>query len=171
MITEAKTDFLTDHLQNNAVVFSPGQGTILSLGNGNITLKVTSDITNDQLGIYEITLGAGMVGAQLHYHRFTDETFIVTKGILSIQLSDREAEATEGSVVYVPRFTPHGFSNKSDKEVKLFLLFNPGQKREGFFYGMKEVLSQNPIDPGHFLKLYNKYDSVPVDPKNSLPKL
>lgn len=171
MFTETRVDYLTDNLQNNAIIFQPGEGEVLSVGDGNVTLKITSEMTNDQLGVYEITLGPGTVGARLHYHRFTNETFIVTKGVLNIQLQDQEIEAPEGAVVYVPRFTPHGFSNNSGSEVKLILLFNPGQQREGFFYGMKEILSQNPVDPAQFLKLYSKYDSFPVDAANMLPKV
>ena len=171
MYIETQTDYLTDSLNNQARIFQPGEGEVLALGDSNVTLKITSEMTNDQLGVYEITLAPGTIGARLHYHRFTDETFIVTKGVLTIQLQDGEIEASEGSVAYAPRFTPHGFSNTSTKEAKLILLFNPGQKREGFFYGMKEVLSQTPVDPAQFLKLYSKYDSFPVDPSNTLPKV
>lgn len=166
-----ETDFLTDHLQNKAVVFNPEDGEVLALGGSKITLKVTSDMTNDQLGLYEITLAPGTIGARLHYHRFTDETFIVTKGTLNVQLEDREIEAAEGTVVYVPKFTAHGFSNISTQETKLILLFNPGQSREGFFYGMKKILGESPVNPENFMKLYNKYDSFPVDPQNLLPKV
>ena len=49
------------------------------------------------------------------------------------------------------------------------LLFNPAQKREGFFRGLQETLAEDPIDPGKYLKLYNKYDSYPVDLANMLP--
>ncbi|MDB5089766.1 MAG: Cupin 2 conserved barrel domain protein, partial [Mucilaginibacter sp.] len=93
------------------------------------------------------------------------------KGTLSIQLAGREVEAPEGSVVYVPRFTPHGFSNQSASEVTLTLIFNPGQNREGFFRGMKEILSEQPVDQSKFLRLYNKYDSFPTNPGNVLPRV
>ncbi len=163
--------FLEDELTDNPIIFQPGEGEVLSLGGGKVTLKVTSDLTNDQLGVYEIVLPPGAVGARLHYHRFMNETFIVNKGILSIQLTGREVDAPAGSVVYVPRFTPHGFSNNSAEEVTLTLLFNPGQNREGFFRGIKEILSEQPVDQSKFLKLYNKYDSFSIDENNMLPKV
>jgi len=161
--------YLTDTLSNNAFIFNPGEGEVLEIGGSKITLKVTSDISNNQLGIYEIMLAPKAIGARLHYHRFMDETFIVNKGKLTIQLSDREAEAGEGTVVYIPRFTPHGFSNNSDEQVIVTLMFNPGQHREGFFYGLHEILSEQPIDPAKYLQLYHKYDSLPVDVNNMLP--
>jgi quercetin dioxygenase-like cupin family protein len=134
-----------------------------------MTLKITSQLTNDQLGVYEITLSPGTTGAQLHYHRFMDEAFIVTRGVLTIGLIDGEKTAPEGTVIYAPRFTPHAFRNNSDQDVTVMLLFTPGQSREGFFRGLKETLSEKPVDPEKLLKLYNKYDSFPVDPNNMLP--
>jgi len=110
-----------------------------------------------------------VVGAQLHYHRYMDEVFIVSKGKMTIQLGGREIAVEEGAVVYVPRNTPHGFRNNSDEEAVITLLFNPGQSREGFFRGLGEILNAQPVDPGKFLQLYQKYDSYPVDGGNFMP--
>lgn len=164
-----ETDFLSDHLENKAVAFASGQGETLTMGGSSITLKVTSDISNDQLGVYEIILAPGIVGARMHYHRFMDETFIVRQGTLTIRVSDGSIQAEEGAVVYVPRMTPHGFSNTSDQPVTLNLIFNPGQKREGFFRGLAQILTDPVIDPAKYLALYQKYDSFPVDVENMLP--
>ena len=160
---------LEDVLEDRSVVVLPDEGEHIAAAGGEIRLKITSDMTKDQLGIYEIRLMPGVTGAQLHYHRYMDETFIVSKGRMTIQLNDREITAEQGSIVYVPRMTLHGFGNKSDEEAVIMLLFNPGQSREGFFRGLGEILSEQPIDPGKFLQLYQKYDSYPVDAKNFLP--
>ncbi|OJJ21081.1 cupin [marine bacterium AO1-C] len=162
-------DFFNDTLVNQAQIFNPGDGEFFSMNGLSLTLKVTSEISNDQLGVYEITLAPQAIGAKLHYHRFMDETFIVTQGMLTIEAGQDIHEAAPGTVVYVPRFTPHGFRNDTNEEVKLMLLFNPAQKREDFFRGLYETLSEEPIDPGKYLKLYNKYDSFPVDTNNMLP--
>jgi quercetin dioxygenase-like cupin family protein len=163
------SSYLSDDLTNNAVVFYPGEGEELALNSGRITLKITSELSNGQLGVYEIMLKPWTIGARLHYHRFMDETFIVQKGVLTVQLMDSAIKAPAGSVVYVPRMTPHGFSNNSEEEVALHLLFNPGQNREGFFRGLSEILSEQPVDPEKYLKLYHKYDSYPVDETQMLP--
>ncbi|WP_183559066.1 cupin domain-containing protein [Mucilaginibacter sp. SP1R1] len=164
-----ETGHYNDVLKNEAVIFNPGQGEMLQIENSKITLKVTSEISNNQFGLYEIVLAPGTVGAQLHHHRFMDETFIVNKGTLTIQLSDKMLSAAEGTVVFVPKFTPHGFRNTSDAEVTLTLIFNPGQNREGFFFGLQEILTEQPVNPDKFLKLYHKYDSIPVDQDVMLP--
>ena len=169
-IVKTKTDYFNDVLENRATVILPEEGEQLLLNDIEFTFKVTSEMSNDQLGVYKITLNPMAIGAKLHYHRFMDETFIVDKGELTIQVGEDIFKAGKGSIVYIPRFTPHGFQNDTEEKVELTLLFNPSQKREGFFRGLLETLSEEPIDPQKYLKLYNKYDSFPVDTSNMIPK-
>jgi quercetin dioxygenase-like cupin family protein len=168
-MTKHENPFLNDPLQDRSVVFSPGEGKRIPIQGGAITFKVTSEISNDQLGIYEISLEAGVVGAQLHFHRFMDETFIVNDGVLTVNHGESKVEAKAGSVVYVPRFTPHGFANNSKQPVTLTLIFNPAQQREGFFFGLQRILNAEKIDAQEYLALYNRYDSFPVNASNMLP--
>ncbi len=161
--------YLKDELVDRAAVFKPGEGAALKFRGSTITLKVTSELSNDQLGIYEILLEPGIIGAQLHYHRFMDETFIVHKGTLTVKHGTKEVQAEAGSVIHVPRFTPHAFANNSSESVTLTLIFNPAEKREGFFYGLQRILNSTPVNPEGYLALYNKYDSYPVDVTNMLP--
>lgn len=166
-----KVDFFNDALENKASVILPEEGETFEMNGISFTFKVTSELTNDQLGVYTIKLAPRAIGAKLHYHRFMDETFIVQSGTLTIFAGApaKRHDAGPGTVIYAPRMTPHGFQNDTDEEVALTLLFNPSQKREGFFRGLNETLSEQPIDPGKYLKLYNKYDSFPVDTSNMLP--
>jgi quercetin dioxygenase-like cupin family protein len=162
-------DYLNDTLTDRAVIFPPGAGEVIHLSSGVLTFKVTSQLSNDQLGVYEINLQAKSTGAKMHFHRFMDETFLINKGILTVMLLGREVEMEEGSVIYIPRFTPHGFRNDSDNATTLTLVFHPGQNREGFFKGLREVMLEQPVDQEKFLRLYHKYDSFPMDEKNMLP--
>lgn len=164
-----KENYFEDKIENNAVIVKSDDGEKLELNTISIIFKVTSEMSNDQLGVYEIFLPPMCIGAKLHYHRFMDETFIVNEGVLTIQVGSKEYPADPGTVVYVPRFTSHGFKNDSTEAVKLTIIFNPSQKREGFFRGLYETLNEVPIDPEKYLKLYNKYDSFPVDTSNMIP--
>lgn len=167
--TERKAEapyYLIDKLVNDAVVVTAGTGESLDVLGSMVTFKLTTESTHNQLGLYEVALAPKVSGAKLHYHRFMDETFVVIKGTLTIQLIDREVEVGEGGIIHIPRFTPHGFYNGTDGEVKALMLFNPPQHREDFFRGMKEVLSEDPVDSSKFLKLYHKYDSHPIDESN-----
>lgn len=164
-----KENYFEDELKDKAIIIVANEGENYELNNIRVSFKVTSEMSNDQLGVYEITLPPKSIGAKLHYHRFMDETFIVNEGIVTLEVGDKKHQAKPGTVAYVPRFTPHGFRNDTDKPAKLTLIFNPAQKREGFFRGLFETLSEEPIDPNKFLKLYNKYDSFPIDLKNMIP--
>jgi quercetin dioxygenase-like cupin family protein len=168
-MTKTTNPYLEDALEDKSAIFKPGEGEVLGFHGVSVTLKVTSSISNDQLGVYEIRLEPGVIGAQPHYHRFMDETFIVNEGTLSVKHGQKQTEAAAGSIVYIPRFTPHGFSNNSTRQVTLTLIFNPAQKREGFFFGLQRILNADPIDPKEYLALYNKYDSFPADLNNMLP--
>lgn len=164
-----KTDYFNDQLEDKGLIIRPNEGERYEIGGNSFTFKVTSEISNDQLGVYEIVLAPMAIGAQLHYHRFMDETFIIKEGTLTMQVGTQIHQVEAGSVAYAPRFTPHSFRNDTNEEVKLILIFNPSSKREGFFRGLNEVLSEVPINPEQYLKLYNKYDSFPVDTSNMIP--
>ena len=56
--------YLVDELKDTAAIFKPGEGEVLEIGGSKITFKVTSSISNDQLGVYEIALAPHTVGAE-----------------------------------------------------------------------------------------------------------
>lgn len=164
-----KTDFFNDQLENNTLLVSPNEGERYEIGKNSFTFKITSEHSNDQLGVYEIVLAPMSIGAKLHYHRYMDETFIVKKGILTFETLKNTFQAEAGSVAFAPRFSPHGFRNDTEEEVVILLLFNPSSQREGFFRGLHQILNETPIDAEKYLKLYNKYDSYPVDCFDMIP--
>jgi mannose-6-phosphate isomerase-like protein (cupin superfamily) len=166
---DLKKNYLNDILKDKAMIWRQGEEERLAMASGSIKLKVTSEHTMDRFGIYEIILKPHAVGANLHYHRYMDEVFLIIEGTLTVMHGTHTDEVTSGGTVFVPRFTPHGFRNESDKEVKLMLIFNPAMQREGFFRGLKEILAEDPIDKTKFLQLYDKYDSIPVDKQSILP--
>jgi quercetin dioxygenase-like cupin family protein len=155
-MTKSLDQCLKDELIDRASVFLPGQGEVLEIKGGRITLKITSSVSNDQLGVYEILLEPGMVGAQLHFHRYTDETFIVTEGTLTVTHGETKVNAKTGS-----------FANESEKSVTLMLIFNPAQSREGFFYGLQQIFNAPNFDAAAFTELNHKYDSYPVVARTS----
>ncbi len=156
-------DYFTDRLENSATIVLPDQGSRVTAGDGSCTFKVTSEMSKGMLGIYEIVVPPHTVGARLHFHRFMDEVFIIKKGVLTIELFKDKHDLPEGSTVYVPRFTPHGFSNTSDDEVKIILIFNPSEQREGYFKGLFELLNAEEMDVDLFQQLSLKYDSYPLN--------
>lgn len=154
--------YLQDNLVNEVIVMEAGMGESRDVLGSTITFKLTTATTSNQLGIYEVTLAPGVSGPKLHYHRFMDETFVATQGKLTLQLIDRKVALAKGGIIHITRFTPHGFYNSTDEEIKVLMIFNPPQHRENFFRGMSEILAEKPIDAAKFFQLYDKYDSHPI---------
>ncbi|WP_152130137.1 cupin domain-containing protein [Flagellimonas olearia] len=161
MQKEQKSDYLKDILSQSLKVIAPKDGEQISMDKSQVLLKVTSEMTQDQFGIYQVELAPKSVGADLHYHRFMEEVFVVISGNLTLTTMDTQHIAIPGTLVHIPKFTVHGFRNDSDETVKALIFFNPSMGREGFFKGLKQVLERKPFDPNLFAGLYNKYDSVP----------
>jgi mannose-6-phosphate isomerase-like protein (cupin superfamily) len=163
METLMKEDVFTDKLENKASIIQPGDGSRIHAGEGSCTFKITSDMTGGRLGIYEIVVPPRTVGARLHYHRYMDEVFIVNMGILTVDFGDETHHLTSGTTVYIPRFTPHGFSNNADEALVITLIFNPSEHREGYFNGLFELLQAESMDIPRFLQLAQKYDTHPLN--------
>ena len=161
--------YIQDELVDRAIVRKSEYCETLEIAASKITFQLTSQDTKDQIGIYQIQLQPHSVGAQLHYHRFMDETFLVNEGKLTIMHGDQTTTASPGDMIYVPRFTPHGFRNDGDQPVRVTLVFNPALQREGFFRGLQHALSTDPPDIEALFAIYTKYDSYPIDPNNMTP--
>ena len=158
---DKKPDYLKDDLKGRPQLIAPDDGERIGIHNSNVLLKITSAMTHDQFGVYQIELAPQSMGADLHYHRFMEELFIVVSGNLTVTAKDAQYKAKPGTMVHIPKFTVHGFKNDTDSPVKVLLFFNPSMGREGFFNGLKQVLEEKPFDQSRFEQLYGKYDSVP----------
>ena len=99
-IVNVDTNYFEDELVNRASIIAPEEGESLNLNGLSVTFKVTSELSNNQLGVYEITVPPKTIGAKLHYHRFMDETFIVSEGTLTMEVGDQQQEhpISEGTV-------------------------------------------------------------------------
>lgn len=64
-------------------------------------------------------------GPPPHIHRYEDETFYVLEGECDFLLGDRWLTAGVGDFVNVPRGAVHCFSNRSAKDARLVVTFNP----------------------------------------------
>lgn len=97
------------------------------------TFDVTSDNSNNNLGLITMDMNAGASGALPHFHKVMLEVFNVLDGAVSILVNDRENIVTAGSTVIIPPFTIHGFTPLKDTGAKMQILFSPNIKREDFF--------------------------------------
>lgn len=90
--------------------------------------------------VVENIVGPGQ-GPPKHLHDAEDELFYVMSGHLHVHAGDDILEAPPGSLVFIPKQTPHVFQNTSSEPAKLLVVFTPAGM-EGFFEGFAA------LDPG-----------------------
>jgi mannose-6-phosphate isomerase-like protein (cupin superfamily) len=86
-------------------------------------------------GAYQCLLGAGPPGAPgppVHIHPTTDEAFYVGAGEATFRLGDEEHVAGPGSLVFVPRGTPHTVWNAGTVELRGIIVISPGDVEHEF---------------------------------------
>lgn len=149
-----KTYFVKKH-DNTEYIVLPG---------GTINFKIPSFETEDRIGVYESSLNPQTIGAPMHLHRKMEEIFYVIDGELSMIVGTERVIGHAGDVIFIPRGTPHGFSNKTSTPLKLLLIFSPAQAREGYFEGMAALVKRGEtFDSKAFLTLMAKYDQELVE--------
>ncbi|HYH87839.1 MAG TPA: cupin domain-containing protein [Solirubrobacteraceae bacterium] len=60
------------------------------------------------------------------------EAFYVADGEATFRLGDREVPVTSGSLVFVPRGSPHTVWNSGDRPVRGLILVSPGDAEHEF---------------------------------------
>jgi mannose-6-phosphate isomerase-like protein (cupin superfamily) len=74
----------------------------------------------------------GEPGPPLHSHPHTDEAFYLTEGEATFLLGDREMAVEPGSLVFVPRGTPHTVWNSGEEPVRGLIVISPGNAEHVF---------------------------------------
>lgn len=117
-------------LHSGEVVAQPVRG-------GALAVLLDSDATRGRLGVIEQTVAARNPGPPLHTHPDFDELFFVQDGTPEFRVADEGIAAAPGSVLFVPRGTPHTFSNLGPLPARLMVVVSPG----GFEDYFKEIMA------------------------------
>jgi len=120
---------------------SPAEGFILGVDEGDafywlgsLTInKVGGRSTKGGVDIVDHRVPAGYA-PPLHVHRGQDETFYVLEGLFTFHCGDRTWQAGPGSLGFLPREIPHGFSVSEDGPGRTLLINAPA--------GFAEVISE-----------------------------
>lgn len=121
---------------------------------------VTSDMTNQALGLYTMTYAAGAKGADLHYHKKMLEIFNVLEGSISVFINGEWRTVHTGGTVIIPTLTVHGFRPLPKIGCKIQILFTPNIKREDFFLGFN--LRTNVSDEEKY-EFWAQFDQYPPE--------
>jgi quercetin dioxygenase-like cupin family protein len=131
------------------IAVRPGEGaSVQGPAGGRLTFKVRGEDSDGRLLAIENVI-APLDGPPLHSHEHEDEFWYVIEGTLRFRLGDEQAEAPQGSFVFVPKGTPHAFQNVGDAPARILVMFNPAGM-ERFFDAVAEL---EQADPGAFSQL------------------
>lgn len=119
---------------------------------------MTSEMTNQKLGLYTMTYAANSRGAELHYHKLMLEIFNVLEGAISVFINNEWRTVNTGDTVIIAPMIVHGFRPLSEVGCKIQILFSPNIKREDFFLGFG--LRTNVSDKEKY-EFWAKYDQYP----------
>lgn len=144
----------------------PGHGDAYWVYRDKDTIKTDTEMTAGSHALVE-TYVSPNVGPPAHVHANESETIYIMEGELKILDNDRTFVAPQGSTLYFPKASVHGFRNVGTTTAKILLLFVPS----GFEKYFKEVGEAVVEDKGPsgdtpedlVARLAPKYGMNPVD--------
>jgi|GEM_PF-2202524 len=95
-------------------------------------------------------------GAPLHRHEIS-ETFMVSRGELTLIMGDSEYTLTAGDIAQVAPWVPHAFNNRTTTDVELFLVGRESG-HELFFMDADELARSGNFNPETAAALCEKHD-------------
>ncbi len=120
-------------------------GESIWFGGGLLTFKVTTEQSGGVLCIFEHAAGRGK-RTPLHIHPDHDETCHILEGELLLHVDGVEYTAGPGTVVWIPRGTPHAFLVTSEMERSMWTV-TPGEAMETFYRQAGDVATSRTLPP------------------------
>ncbi len=131
---------------------APGEGQLLPTRG---RLKVSSAQSGGALEVIELGPGS----PPPHIHQTHEECFYIIEGVFTFTIGAEKFEAPAGSVVFVPRGTPHSFRRAEDARA---LVFVSPAGLEGFFRELGDGIAAGRSEADLRSELSGRYDSHPV---------
>ncbi|RZK76685.1 MAG: cupin domain-containing protein [Pedobacter sp.] len=144
--------------QKKPIHIKSGTGKTGKIGEGDIMPKFGKDQTDGHLGVAELTLPVGVLGAPPHYHKGFDEICRVTQGRLTIMVGDEIFEVNEGDWHLRPKGIVHSFWNSGTQTAKFIEVYAPAG-HENYMDELSNLFLNNQRPkPGDLDLLAKKYD-------------
>ncbi|WP_263368048.1 cupin domain-containing protein [Edaphobacter bradus] len=105
----------------------------IRVGEMSITFIKTRHETAGSLDLYEVTIPPHANVRLPHIHRKYDETVFGMNGVVTWTLDGKEIPVEPGDTLFVPRGTPHFYTNLGDTTARMMCMHTPGVLGSGFF--------------------------------------
>ncbi len=113
-----------DNRSMRPYALSAGEGWTYHHVGINFTIKAGEIGQGRQLAIIECTTCHGEEPPD-HTHPTEDEIFYVLQGALTFRCGEETFELENGGFIFLPRGIPHGYTIRSDGEVRLLVMTAP----------------------------------------------
>ena len=108
------------------LILEPNDGRQYPMGRMSAVFKADLSETNSSLSVSEWWLEPNTEGPNIHNH-VAAHLFYIIEGNLAVYLQDKGwFEVRQGSYIYIPGGTDHGFENWSEKTVGFMSINTPG---------------------------------------------
>ncbi|HEX5120101.1 MAG TPA: cupin domain-containing protein [Pseudonocardiaceae bacterium] len=142
----------------------PGAGEFVNIRDTKRTyFKLKTEDSDGEFGFFEHHMAPQASGASPHVHHKATEMFYVVQGEIEFTIGDRKEVGGPGAFAYVPKSSPHGFTNVGSEKAVLLIMFYPLINREDYFRGL-ERLTKDGRDPSieELAEHMAKYDQYMV---------
>lgn len=142
------------------------EGRLLRIGGDVLLVKAMTGI-GDGVAVLEASAGPGEPAPLDHVHGSYDEVFYVIEGEFLFRVGDRHVRADTGSVVTVPRGSPHTFRNCGSSGGRVLIIAAPGRAAQMLEDIGAIVALPSPLPSDWLTNVYRAHDTFLVP---SLPE-
>jgi mannose-6-phosphate isomerase-like protein (cupin superfamily) len=145
------------------LIASPDEGETFTIGELHIISRVQGSQSGGGLELYEAMLGEFVI--DYHVHHKMDETLYVIDGELEFTVAGKKYQQPSGSVVFVPKGVPHGFTNHGPERACVLVQFTPAGSQHEYFRRLEQLVAGPSVDAAAVKALQKQYDQelVPLD--------
>ncbi len=145
---------MNSRIVNSGFLSKSGEGELLV--KSGMRLKVGAAQTG---GAFEVLELGGSGNPPPHVHRDHEECFYIIEGLFTFTLGAEQVKAPAGSLVFVPRNTPHAFKHSEGSRALVFVV---PANLESFFRELGDGLAAGRPEAELRAALAGKYDSWPA---------
>jgi mannose-6-phosphate isomerase-like protein (cupin superfamily) len=126
---------------------------------GEIDIKVL--VSSELIESFDSVVKVAGAGPGPHYHTRMDEIFYILSGTVLITSDKNEIKATAGTVVRIPKMTPHAWKS-SGGPAHLLVTFIPGGNQVAYLTELGELMRSGGSWRDGIKALQQKYDNTPL---------
>jgi quercetin dioxygenase-like cupin family protein len=135
----------------------------IRVGAMSITFHHTRHETAGVFDLFELTIPPLVHVPMPHIHRKYDETIFGIDGQMTWTLGDRPTPVSRGSVLFIPRGTPHFYENRHHTTARILCLQTPGIMGPEYYYELASHYTQDGIaDLASIASTMHRYGVVPI---------